>query len=168
MHSAVRKTAYIGVLVTLALAFSYVEAMIPINFGIPGVKLGLANLVILITLYYMNAGVAFGVNLLRITLASILFGTAMTAMYSFAGGILSFLAMWGLKRTGWFSLVGVSLAGGIAHNIGQILVAMLVLENFRIAIYLPVLLISGVITGVLIGLCAGQILRHLPSRAPKF
>ena len=164
---AVRKTAYIGVLVTLALAFSYVEAMIPINFGIPGVKLGLANLVILVALYYLDTATAFGINMIRIVLASILFGTAMTAMYSIAGGLLSFLAMWGLKRCGLFSLTGVSLGGGIAHNIGQILVAMLVLENLRIAVYLPVLLISGLITGVLIGLCAGQILRHLPKQKPN-
>ncbi len=138
------------------------EALIPINFGIPGVKLGLANLVILIALERMDTPTAFGINMVRIALSSLLFGTVMTLAYSLAGGLLSFLVMWALRKSGRFSLIGVSLAGGVAHNIGQILVAALVLENLRIAVYLPVLLISGVITGILIGICAKAILKHLP------
>ena len=157
-----KRVAYIGVTVTLAMAFSYLEVLIPFDFGIPGVKLGLANLVVLVTLYYLDAKTAFFINMIRILLTGFLFGNAMSMGYSVAGGLLSFLVMWLSSRGGRFSMIGVSLLGGIFHNIGQLCVAALVLETFRIAYYFPVLLISGLITGVLIGICAGQTLKRLP------
>ena len=157
------RIAATAVLVTLALAFSYIESLIPFDLGIPGVKLGLANLVVLIALCRLTPGEALTINLVRAALSALLFGTVMSLAYSLAGGILSFFVMWLLKRSGKFSLLGVSLAGGVAHNVGQLLVAMAVLENLRLAVYAPVLLISGVVTGLLIGVAAQAVERHLPA-----
>ena len=139
--------AYFGVYLALALILSYVESLIPFYFGIPGVKLGLTNLVIVLVLYQLGFGPAM-------VLSSIL--------YSLAGGVLSLLVMALVKKTGKFSIAGVSICGGIFHNVGQILVAMVVVENMSIAYYMPVLLISGVITGCLIGIAAGEVKRRLP------
>jgi len=159
-----KKIAAVGALTTLCLAFSYVEALLPFNFGIPGVKLGLANLVILVALRRLDTRTALLINLVRIALAGLLFGTIMSLAYSLAGGLLSFLVMWALLKTDRFSLVGVSLAGGAAHNIGQILVAMVLLSNARLVGYLPVLLLSGILTGAILGLAAEAILRCLPKK----
>ena len=157
-----RTAALIGGLAAAALIFSYVEVLIPFgNLGIPGLKLGLANITTLALMYYMNGKVAFSVSIVRVLIASLLFGMTMLP-YSLAGAILSFAVMYLLKKTEKFSIVGVSLAGGIAHNIGQVIVAAIVVENFRMVFYLPVLLITGSITGVLIGLCTKAFLDRLP------
>ena len=158
----IRDITIIGMLCALALIFSYVEVLIPFgNLGIPGLKLGLANITTLALMYYMNGKVAFSVSIVRVLIASLLFGMTMLP-YSLAGAILSFAVMYLLKKTEKFSIVGVSLAGGIAHNIGQVIVAAIVVENFRMVFYLPVLLITGSITGVLIGICTKAFLDHLP------
>ena len=156
-----KKIAYLGVFAALALIFSYVEALIPINFGIPGAKLGLANLVIVVALYKLGWGRALGLSVVRIILAGFLFGNLFSIIYSLAGGILSLAGMTILKKTNAFGILGVSIAGGVLHNVGQLLVASCVLESFRAMYYLPVLLIAGVLTGALIGIGSSEMLKRL-------
>ena len=154
--------AYFGVYLARALILSYVESLIPFYFGIPGVKLGLTNLVIVLVLYQLGFGPAMVLSCARVFLAGFLFGNLYSILYSLAGGVLSLLVMALVKKTGKLSIAGVSICGGIFHNVGQILVAMVVVENMSIAYYMPVLLISGVITGCLIGIAAGEVKRRLP------
>ena len=155
------RVAYFGVFTTLALIFSYVETLIPINFGIPGIKLGLANLIIIIALYKMSVKEAYVLSVVRVVLAGFIFGNLFSIIYSLAGGLLSLTVMTLLKKTDKFSLFGISMAGGVFHNVGQLIVAIIVMENLNIAYYMPVLLISGLITGFLIGLVAGEMLKRL-------
>lgn len=155
------KVAYFGVFTALALIFSYVETLIPINFGIPGVKLGLANLVIVIVLYKMKFGNVLLLAITRVLLSGFIFGNYFSIIYSLAGGILSLCVMGILKKSNKFSVLGISMAGGVAHNVGQLVVAMLVVETFAVVTYVPVLLISGLITGFVIGIAADEMLRRL-------
>ncbi len=148
----------------LALALSWLEAQIPPFFALPGMKLGLTNLVVLLTLYRMGSPAAMAINLVRILLSSLLFGGFMALMYSLAGGMLSTTVMILLKRFGKFRPLTVSIAGGISHNIGQIAVAMIVMNTAAIGWYLCVLWLSGLVTGALIGLLGGQLIRKLPER----
>ncbi|EOS79763.1 hypothetical protein C817_02535 [Dorea sp. 5-2] len=155
------KVAYFGVFTALALIFSYVETLIPVNFGIQGVKLGLANLVIVIALYKMKLSDAFLLSVVRVVLSGFIFGNYFSILYSLSGGVLSLAVMALLKRAGGFSVIGISIAGGIAHNIGQLIVAMLVVETFRVAYYLPVLLLAGMLAGSVIGIAANEMLKRL-------
>jgi len=157
-----KKTAYLGVFLALALVCSYVESLIPFYFGIPGVKLGLTNIVTVLVLYSTGAKEAVTVSVLRIALAGFLFGNMFSILYSLAGGLLSFVCMLLLKKTGCFHVTAVSAVGGITHNLGQIIVASLVVDNLNLFFYFPFLLIAGVVTGVLIGIMAQEILFRLP------
>ena len=159
------RVAYFGVFTALALIFSYVETLIPINFGIPGIKLGLANLVIIIALYKMKIGEAYALSIVRVILAGFMFGNLFSIIYSLAGGLLSLTVMMLLKKTDEFSVFGISMAGGVFHNVGQLIVAIIVMENLNIAYYMPVLLISGLITGFVIGLVASEMLKRLTKLA---
>ena len=156
------KIAYWGVFLALALVCSYVESLIPISFGIPGVKLGLTNIVLM--LYTIGAKDAILISVLRIILAGFMFGNAFSIIYSLAGGILSFVVMLLLKNTGKLKILSISTAGGISHNVGQLIVAALVVENYNILFYVPVLIIAGIITGFLIGLLAGEIVLRIGNR----
>ena len=155
------KVAMFGVFTALALIFSYVEAMIPINFGIPGVKLGLANLIVVIVLYKGNWKDALFIAVARIVLSGFIFGNLFSILYSLAGGLLSLFVMILLKKTNAFSIAGVSIGGGAAHNVGQLLVAMFVVQTYQVGYYLPVLLIAGVLTGALIGIVALEVVKRL-------
>ena len=155
------KAAYFGVFTSLALIFSYVETLIPIHLGIPGVKLGLANLVIVITLYKMGTKEAYILSVVRVMLAGFIFGNMFSILYSMSGGLLSLSVMTLLKKTDKFSVMGVSMAGGVFHNIGQLLMAAIVLGSLSIIYYMPVLLVSGVLTGFLIGFIANEMLKRL-------
>ena len=150
-----------GVFVALALIFSYIETLIPINFGIPGVKLGLANLIIVVGLYKLHLADDYLLSVTRVILAGFLFGNLFSIIYSLAGCLLSLTVMALVKRTEKFDVMGISILGGIFHNIGQLIVAALVLENVSIFNYIPVLLIAGLVTGALIGIVAGEILKRL-------
>ena len=152
------KAAYFGVFIALALIFSYVETLIPIQVGIPGVKLGLANLVVV---YKMGIKEAYTLAVVRVILSGFLFGNLFSIVYSLAGGLLSLTVMVALKRTKAFSLLGISAMGGVFHNVGQLIMAALVLESLSIGYYLPVLLISGLVTGILIGIISGEMLKRL-------
>ena len=157
------RLASFGVFVALALIFSYIETLIPFQIGIPGVKLGLANLVIVIALYRMPVGEVYLLSGVRVVLTGFLFGNLMSILYSLAGGILSLTVMWGMKRIRSVSILGVSIAGGVFHNIGQLLAAALMVATYGVFSYLPVLLISGLLTGFVIGLAAGEMLKRIRS-----
>ncbi len=153
-----RKTALYGLLVALAFILSYLETFLP-PIGIPGVKLGLANLVVVMSLYRLRPRDALAIAVLRIVLAGFTFGNPASMLYSLAGGLLSFGVMTLLHRRDAFGILGVSVAGGVCHNIAQLAVATAVLRTAPLVWYLPVLLVSGVVTGALIGLVAGRIIR---------
>lgn len=157
-----KQLALYGMCIALAFILSYVEAMLPFPMPMPGMKVGLTNLVVMIALFYMRESSAFVINLTRIFLVSMTFGNMMTLWYSLAGGILSFVAMLILKRTNKFSMVSVSVIGGVSHNVGQILVAMYVLQTTKLYWYLSVLSVSGVVAGIVIGVVASLILDRLP------
>lgn len=156
-----RKTALYGLLVALAFMFSYVEMLVPIPVGIPGIKLGLANGVSLTALYLLGTPAAFAVGILRVLLAGLLFGTPVSMLYSLCGGLLSLSVMWLCCRSDGFSIIGVSVAGGVAHNVGQIALAAVLLATPSVAWYLPVLLITGTLTGALIGILCRTLLPRL-------
>lgn len=145
----------------LALIFSYVETLIPVSFGIPGIKLGLANLIIVIALYRLKLKEAYLLSVTRVLLSGLIFGNYFSILYSLAGAFLSLSVMALLKRDGGFSVIGVSIAGGVSHNIGQLIVAVLVVETYQVTYYLPVLLISGLLTGGLIGIVSSETLKRL-------
>jgi len=155
--------ALAAMLAALALIFSYIEAILPLSVGIPGVKLGIANLVVIIALYVLGFKYAMTVNVLRILVAGLLFNGAFGAMYAMAGGVLSLIVMYLVKKTGLFSTVGISMAGGVAHNLGQLLVAALIVSTMKLFYYFPVLLFSGMISGILIGIVASLTLKRLPA-----
>ena len=157
------KAAYLGVFAALAMIFSYLESLIPFSVGIPGVKLGLANLLTVVALYKIGAREAFAISVIRIVLSGFIFANLFSIIYSLAGGIVSFGVMYLLKKRESFSVFGVSMAGGVAHNVGQILIAMYIVETFSVAYYIPVLMIAGVITGLVIGVAANEILKRLRS-----
>lgn len=159
-----KKIAFLGVFIALALICSYVESLIPFYFGIPGVKLGLTNIVVVVMLYTIGEKEAFAVSMLRIVLAGFLFGNLFSILYSLAGGLLSFLVMYLIKKFGLLGVVPVSVCGGIFHNIGQIVVAAFVVENYNIFYYIPVLLIAGTITGFLIGIVGQEIILRLKGK----
>lgn len=148
----------------LALIFSYIEVLIPFNFGIPGVKLGIANLVVIIAIYRLGLKYALCINVIRVLVAGLLFTGLFGACYSLAGALLSFAVMTAVKKAGVFSVTGVSIAGGVAHNLGQILVAAVLVENIGIFIYFPVLIFSGVASGAVIGIVSYFILKRIPKR----
>lgn len=156
-----QKVSYCAVFTALAMIFSYVEAILPINFGIPGMKLGLANLVIVTGLYYMSEKNVFLISLTRILLMGLLFGNGMSLVYSLAGGIFSYIIMVTLKKKTPLSVLSISVSGGIAHNIGQLAAAAFVVSNIHIFYYLPALLVAGLITGLLIGMISAKILKIL-------
>ena len=132
-----RKVARYALLIALAMVLSWLESLVPITAAVPGMKLGLTNLVVLFALYRMNVMDAAAVSLIRVLLVSFTFGNAYAFAYSFAGAVLSLLVMLALKKAGKFSTIGVSIAGGVGHNLGQIIVAALVLETEKIFFYLP-------------------------------
>ena len=156
-----QKVALYGVLIALAMVLSYVEMLIPLPVGIPGVKPGLANLVVFLALYMMTAREALLISMVRILLVSITFGNGSAFLYSMAGGILSFLVMWIFQKKDFLLPSGVSIAGGIAHNVGQLLMAAVILENGAVFTYFPVLLAAGCITGGIIGFLGEQIRKRI-------
>ena len=147
--------ALYGMFVSVMLVVGYIESFIPMPFAIPGIKIGLSNIVIIWLIYSMNIKSAIIVDVVRVILSSFLFGNLYSLLFSFAGAALSLVVMLLLKKIGRFSITGVSIAGGVSHNIGQIAVAMLVLENAMLVSYLPFLIISGVVFGIVVGIVAG-------------
>ncbi len=151
----------------VALILSYLESLIPPFFSVPGIKLGLANLVSVFLLYRLGFKYALTVSLLRVALSSLLFGSVLTLFYSLAGAVLSLFLMYLFKRLSLFSEIGVSIIGGISHNAAQIAVAALLMETATIVYYLPPLIISGTVTGALIGIGGGLLIKKLKLRRYK-
>ena len=157
----VKKIAFCGLILALALIAGYIESLVPVVVAIPGIKLGAANSVILILLYMVGVKEAYFVNITRVMLAGFLFGSMSSILYSLSGAVLSMLLMTLLKKTDRFSISGVSMAGGVFHNVGQLMMAAWVLETTAVWYYLPVLIISGSITGLLIGFLTGEICKRI-------
>ena len=156
-----KKTVQLGFFLAVALILSYVESLIPFSFGIPGIKLGLPNLVIVLLLYRSGAKDAAVVNFMRILLAGFLFGSLYSILYALAGAVCSFCAMLFGKRFQCFSAVGVSVLGGVFHNIGQIIVAMLVVETYYVGYYMPFLIAAGTVTGAVLGVIVLELMPYL-------
>lgn len=161
MQNKTSRIALYGMCIALAFILSYIESLIPIQGAMPGMKLGLTNLVVLFALYFLNGRAAFVINIVRMLLVAATFGNFVSLFYSLAGGMLSFLVMFLLKKTGSFRIVTVSVAGSVFHNAGQILVAMVLLGTKQVTWYFGVLCVSGVVAGVVIGILAGLVLSKL-------
>ncbi len=156
-----QKIARYALLTALAMVLSWLESMVPVTAAVPGVKLGLTNLVVIFALYRMSLRDAAVISGIRVLLVSMTFGNAYSFAYSLAGATLSLAVMALLKKTGKLSMLGVSVAGGVCHNVGQILVAMAVLETTGLAYYLPVLMVSGVVAGVCIGVVGAVVTKRI-------
>ena len=150
-----------ALLVALAMVLSWLESMISLPVSIPGVKVGLTNLVVIFALYRMSLWDAASISMIRVILVSMTFGNAYSLAYSFAGAVLSLVVMTALKKSEMLSILGVSIAGGIAHNMGQIFTAMVVLRTARLIWYLPTLLIAGTLAGIAIGAAGGVLTERI-------
>lgn len=156
-----KKTAYLGLFAAVAIIFGYVESMIPFFAGIPGIKLGLANLAVLFILETYSWKEAALVSIVRIFVIGFMFGNLFSILYSLAGAALSLTVMTLMKKKSGFSILGVSVAGGVSHNVGQLIVAAIIVENTSLLYYAPALLISGVVTGLVIGMLTREVLRRI-------
>jgi len=156
-----KKIPVAAILASLALIFSYLEFLFPLSLGIPGIKPGLANIVVVVALYKLGSRTALMVNLTRILLAAALFGSVFSGLYALSGGLVSFAVMTALRKTNLFSTAGVSMAGGVFHNLAQLAVAALIVESSLILYYFPLLLLAGMAAGLLNGVLATWILRAL-------
>lgn len=157
----IKRISIIALSVTLAFVLSFFESLVPINVGIPGVKPGLANIVVLAALYLLPKRDAFFISMVRILISGLVFSGAFSLVYSFAGGLLSFLVMIAAMKCKELSIMGVSVLGALSHNTAQILVAAIVINTYRIAYYLPVLLISAAVSGVAVGMLGGIVVKRL-------
>ncbi len=165
MRRTGKKVAFLSCCIALALILSYVEALLPpLIHSVPGIKPGLPNIVVMFVLYRFRVRDAAAVSLVRIAIASLLFGNPVTFLYSGAGAFCSLVGMALLYRLHMFSEIGVSVAGGVLHNVGQILMAIFLLDTPALGYYLIVLVITGTISGILIGLCAGVAIKRVPDR----
>ena len=161
MNIRTRRVAVYGLLIALAFVFGYIERILPIYLGSPGVKLGLANLVTILSLYVLGLWPAVWISLARILLSGFAFGGMSSILFSLAGAALSLLVMWICRRFSLFDMVGVSILGGVFHNIGQFLMAAYVVKTFGVFSYLPVLLFAGTAAGAAIGLLGGLVLKRI-------
>lgn len=159
-----KRTAYLGLFAALAIIFGYVETLLPVFTGIPGIKLGLTNLVNVFILYTYSWKEAGIISVIRIVVIGFMFGNLFSILFSLAGAGLSLFCMNIGKRISGLSVVGVSILGGITHNLGQIVIAAMVVENVNLFYYFPALLIAGLVTGMLIGIVSGEIRKRIPGR----
>ncbi|WP_026660136.1 Gx transporter family protein [Butyrivibrio sp. AC2005] len=157
----IKRIATLGLLLAYAMILSYIESLIPFFGGVPGMKLGLPNMVIVLLIYNYGMESGIVINLLRILLTGLLFGSMFGIMFSASGAVISFLVMVAVKKINIFDIRGVSICGGISHNIAQLLIAAFVVKTSGIMYYLPLLLISGALTGFLNGIIAGIMLKYL-------
>ncbi|MBQ5887358.1 MAG: Gx transporter family protein [Clostridia bacterium] len=163
MRKTSRQLAYLGLCTAVALILAYVEVLLPPLFtAVPGIKLGLPNIAIIFVLYRYGVRHAAAVSFVRMAVVAMLFGNPMTFVYSLAGAVLSLLVMALLRRLDFLSVVGVSVAGGVFHNVGQILMAMLLLGTAELGYYLIVLAITGTVSGIFVGLCGALAVKRIP------
>ncbi len=147
--------------VALAMILSYIESLIPIPFAVPGMKIGLANLVVIVALYVMDEKAAISISLIRVILVSFTFANLSAMIFSLAGALCSIICMLLLKRTGNYSVSGVSIVGAVSHNVGQLMVAMAVVNTVQVISYLPILIIFGVTSGFLMGMLAIMVINRI-------
>jgi heptaprenyl diphosphate synthase len=165
MRHQARKIAFLGLCTAVAMVFAWVESLLPpIVAAVPGIKLGLPNIAIIFILYRFGWKEAAAVSFVRIVAVSLLFGNPMTLAYSVAGGFLSLLVMAILQKLNFLSTVGVSVAGGVFHNVGQILMAMLLMGTAELGYYLIVLAVTGTVSGIFVGLCGSFAVRRIQIR----
>ncbi len=158
----IKRITILALFTSLALLLSYVEMLIPPIFtGVPGIKMGLPNIAIMLVLYRIGTKEAIAVSFVRIVISSILFGNITMFWYSLAGAALSLAVMILLKKLDILSTVGVSVAGALAHNVGQIIVAMLLMQTTQIGYYMIVLSITGAVSGIFVGLAGGYVIQKL-------
>lgn len=156
-----KKTAYMGLLCAAAIILGYVESLFPVFAGVPGMKIGLPNLAVVMVLYLYTWKEALAVSFVRILVIGFLFGNAFSIAFSLAGGIFSLFCMEVVRRYLKLSCTGVSMIGGVSHNLGQILVAMFVVENIRVGYYFSILAVTGLVTGILIGILVGELTKRI-------
>ncbi|MDD5901687.1 MAG: Gx transporter family protein [Lachnospiraceae bacterium] len=165
MRPSTKKIAMLGLCTAVALVLAYIESMLPPVFhAVPGIKIGLPNIIIIFILYRYGLKEAAVVSLVRMVAVSFMFGNLMALIYSLAGGFLSMLVMVLLKKSKLLSVVGVSVAGGVFHNVGQILMAMLFLGTTELGYYLIVLTVTGILSGIFVGLCGAIIVKRIPNK----
>lgn len=165
MKKQAHKIAFLGLCTAVAMVFAWVESLLPpLMAAVPGIKLGLPNIAIIFILYRFGWREAAAVSFVRIVAVSLLFGNPMTFAYSVAGGFLSLLVMTLLRKMNFLSTVGVSVAGGVMHNVGQILMAMLLLGTAELGYYLIVLAVTGTVSGIFVGLCGSFAVRRVQIR----
>ncbi len=150
-----------GLLIGVALILSYIESLFPFFYGIPGIKLGLPNMAIVLAMYILSSRDALIINCLRIILSGFMFGNLAGIMFSISGAAISFIFMYILKKTDKFSIKGVSITGGVMHNVAQIIIAAFVVKTSGIVYYLPFLILAGVFTGLLNGIIAQEVKKHI-------
>lgn len=160
-HLNTKNIVRIGMMVAVAFVLSYIEAVLPLNFGVPGVKAGLSNIVVIFSLFRFSSFTTLGIAVVRVVLCGLTFGSLSSMLYSLSGGILSLLVMFLLKKTQKFSIYGISAAGGVFHNIGQMLVAIAVLQNRLLLYYLPFLVFAGVLAGIVVGIVGAVLVKRL-------
>lgn len=156
-----KNIAIVALNIALAFTLSFLESLIPLNFGVPGIKIGLANVVVCVALYTLPKIQAFAISMVRIVLSCLLFSGAFSLLYSLAGGIISFVIMSLLIKSKEFSNIGVCISGAVSHNLAQIVVASIVMKTNIIAYYFPVLLFTGAIAGIAVGLLSSAIVSKL-------
>ncbi len=161
MSKKTQTVAMCGVMTALAMIFSYVESLIPVPVPVYGVKLGVANIAVITAMYVIGNREALVINVIRIALTAALFGNMNSFLFSIAGGLLSFAVMAVLKCTKLFSIVGVSVAGGVFHNVGQIIAAIFIMETKAIIYYLPVLVVAGIVTGIIVGIVSALVAKRV-------
>lgn len=157
----IHKITFISVFTAFAMVLSYVEMMLPpIISAVPGIKVGLPNIIVIFVLYKLSLKYAAFISFLRVFVVALLFGNVLTLSYSLAGAVFSLLVMWLLKKTSLFSMVGVSVSGGVTHNLAQIVVAMIIMQTKEIGYYMAVLAVSGVLSGIVIGLIGALLIKY--------
>lgn len=156
-----RRVALCGLLLSLMLVLGYVEHLIPVAAGVPGIKLGLSNGILIFAVYMLDIPTAYILMVLKVVLSGTMFGGVSAMMYAFAGGLLSLTAMVLLSRVKGLHPVTVSMVGGVMHNVGQVTLAMIMLQTSRLAWYLAVLMVVGLICGALTGVCANQVMKYM-------
>ena len=161
MSRKIKKITYLGLYTAVAILLGYIESLLPVITAVPGMKIGLANLAIVLVLYQFGPLAAFMVQIVRILAVGFLFGNLFGIAFSLAGGMSSLIVMTLIKHQTVFGITGVSVAGGVTHNIGQILMASALVKNNQIMYYLPALIVTGVTTGLLIGLLCMEIRKRL-------
>ena len=156
-----RRMVTLSALIAVAMILSYVESLVPAFVAVPGVKMGLSNIATVFALYTLGWPYAICVSVVRVFLSALLFGNFVSLIYSLSGAALALIAMILLKKSNFFSSIGISVAGGVCHNAGQIIAACIVMENAAISLYIIPLIISGTLAGVLIGVVAGMLVERI-------